>query len=750
MPIINPNDFMVAFEGALQPIKDVYGDRIQLGLDQAGFVTSIPDISNLQDELGFQRDHIATLASLATIENYSKIGAVIQGMRAYRTGIISSRVESIQSFVGDSVLGELLNATSRGDLRDFVADGINELKSQVGKDIMSVLGPALPIISEAISAIPLINSYVRVASNVFGLVSDNWIDPDRRAPDVRCLRPWSGNVAAAADQKGANDILETYALANPGNLNQFYTPAPGCLGIGEKAFGFTLLLVNDEVNGKIVDRGMRLEYGFRQGEGGQINLMNTLPGLGKMIGWDIMGRNFKSHYDKKTHTVLGFDGPRHHGVTFPFEPAGDRIFDLADRVPSVSQVADQLWSGITLNSPSAFHINPDIISESWHDFFTTSPTQMLAIGAEWCSLKGRDLPDETSYCSMGVGPHDASLKKYNENRLHTFIGPAANYLTRNFFPIIIYKVPSSGGISDFPYRCAAFDSFRSLAASKRDPRTNANVDGALAHGKALDDFTVWLTGQIESASPSELQNTFFHPRIANLKPGYWFNDNRYESDYGLAKIPDAISGLRKDGASLHMQWTGAYGNASGFDRYPRGAYPPLPLLPGWMKSKRVKNWSFVSLYWWVKYLMKQQKANQLAFATSTTAAYLDTNLGAFRNIQGMGAMNALQLNSVLVNTREKILQTPRSMAAIDDDMILDAAFRQELVKRRAQQFQSGTASATTGSKVPDPQDIPGESSAGPTVGIDDGTGPSRSGGSMMPLLLAGGAVLALSMMKKRR
>ena len=748
MPIINPNDFMVEFGGGLAPIKDVYGDRIQLGLDQAGFVTSIPDISNLQDELGFQKDKLATLASLSTIENYSKIGAVIQGMRAYRTGIISSRVEAIQSFVGDSVLGELLNATSRMDLRDFVADGINEIKAQVGKDIMSVLGPALPIISEAVSAIPLINSYVRVASNVFRLIRDNWIDPERRAPDVRCLRPWSGNVAAAADQQGANDILRRYALENPGNLNQFYIPAPGCVGTGGREFGFTLLLVNDEVNGKIVDRGMRLEYGFERGKGGQINLMNTLPGLGKMIGWDIMGRNFKRQYDKKTHTALGFDGPRHHGVTFPFETAGDRIFDLADRVPSVSQVADQFWSGITLNSPSAFHINPDIISESWHDFFTTSPTQMLATGAEWCSLKGRGLPDATSYCNMGVGANDSYLKKYNENRLHTFIGPAANYLTRNFFPIILYKgVPTGGpgGTKDFPYRCAAFDSFRSLAASKRDPRTNANVDGSLAHGKALDDFTVWLVGQIESASPSELQNTFFHPRIANLKPGYWFTENRYESDYGLASMPDVISGLRKSGPSLHMQWTGVYGNASGYDQYPMGAYPPLPLLPNWMKSKGVTEWSFVSLYWWVKYLMKQQRANQLAFATSTTAAYLDTNLGAFQNLQGLIVRG--DLNSVLVNTREKILQTPRSMAAIDDDMISDAAFRQELVKRRAQQFQSGTS---TGGKVPDPQEIPGESSAGPTVGIDDGTGPSRSGGSMMPLLLAGGAVLALSMMRKRR
>jgi len=756
MPIVKPRDFKVVFGGRLEDIKDVYGSRINISLNEASFVTSIPDIFRSgPDLLGFQRDDLSTLAAVATIENYSKIGAVTQSMRAFRTGIISTRLPQVQEFVGDSVLEPLLGVSA--DLEGFVADRLSGLQREIGARVMDVLGPALPIISEAISAIPLAASYLRVASNVYRLIKDNWIDPNNRAPEVRCLRPWSGVIDSVEDERNANSILQRYALETAGDLNQFYLPAPGCGAIGGNAFGFTVLLINDEINGKVVDRGMRIEFGFDKQGGSDVMLGNTLPGLGKILGWDVMGRNFKRHYDDKTHTALGFDGPRHAFV--PGSSPGDQVFDLTDRIPSVCQVGDQFWSGITLNAPSAFHVNTKLVSESWHKFFTTSPTQMLATGAEWCSLpesirgtKGD--PKDAMLCNMGDAG-SAYFSKYNEDRLHTFIGPAANYLTRNFFPIILYraqnsKLPSGEG---FPYRCAAFDSFRSLAASESDPYFSDNVNGALAHGVGLEHFTKWLVGQIEGAPQEELQDTFFHPRIAGLRPGYWFSDRRYDVGSGLAALRDSISGLRPEGEGLHMRWTGPYGQASErdplwYDQYPKGAYPPLPLLPSWMKSKRVTEWSFVSLYWWVKYLMETLERNQVAFTSSTTAAYLDPRLGAFRSVGGVGAMNGLYLNSLVVESKKRILQSPASFASIDTDMIMDPAFRQELVTRKAYQFSSGDTSS--GSRVPEPQDIPGESVPGPTVGIGGDGDARRGGGSMMPLLLAGGAVLALGMMRKRR
>ena len=738
MPLIDTRTFEIPHFGNTRTIDDIW--PLAKGEGGSYFASNMPGLISLESQVKSVSDTAALLYAEAVTGNFAQLNAVVTTNIGEYYGVVEARVNAFADFLGSPVLSEVLR------LGTLVYDVLEEFL----EELWSLVAVSFDIVTDAVSMIPYLGWVVKIAKSIVRVILAIRRMKEKKAwrPDPVCL----GFVKfdKDADEATASKICGTH-VSPPGpasRLDRQYVDWTSLFSAPSRD-GISTFLALD--TNRAYDGADRIPTGYILEPLTDNFATGFIPGaLGYMRGWQVPATAQTS----ETHNIK----------EFPFHAT-----EISDTLPSSESLSSQLWAATTQNSLEAFRIRADEISESWHRLLSGQGGVYLdpkiplrpgdSDGHEFWRKNLLQPPESPVYQEIygqGKDPLDprcfsqwnkSDFGKDDANKYeHIRSQSAATALDYQLFPILM-----SYGKTGWPseYKISAFRTGSDLHNAAFSPLyAMGGVEppaGSLCHGEAAVQFNNWLLNQFQTAHEDELTGTILsggydHPGASFFGAEKWKRISRH------SLLSTVVPGQQDRWGSCGLgSWT-----PSGA---PRGSGCDMPSYyngqidfesPGW--NGRPTGFSYVSIYWWIKYICEIAERNQQRFLNTEQAAYISSDFGYF--LTRKGSVNS-QKWSAVVEQRKEILQTAQAVSQVELSLVIDPTFRSAVAAKKAQTLSLGgghvpgvaAPNSDTGAETP-----PDPPSVGP-ISPSPQPGSGKSSSSAAPLLMLGGLAAAAFLLK---
>ncbi len=743
MPRIDTRTFEIPHFGVARTIDDIW-PRAK-GEAGSWFESTMPGLISLESQVKSVSDTAALLYSEAVTVNFAQLNAVVTTAVGEYYGVVEARINAFADFLGSPVLAEILR----------LGNQIYSLLEEFLEELWALIMVAVDVVTDAVSMIPYLGWVIKIAKSIVKVIIAIRRMKEKQAwrPDPVCLNFVKFDKDTDAAMAGKICGMHVSPPGPERRLDRQYVDwttlfsAPSRNGVSS----FIALDTNRPYKGPDrIPTGYIIEP-LVDASGPAGIASGLIPGaLGYMRGWQVSSKAASSE------TSAIYDFPLH-------------ATEISDTLPSVESLSSQLWAATTQNSFEAFRIRADEISESWHRLLSGQGGIYLdpkiplrpgdTDGHEFWRKNLLQPPESPVYKELyGQGKNALDPRCFSQwNKKpkddpntgeHIRSQSAVKALDYQLFPILF-----SYGKTGWPteYKISAFRTGSDLHNAAFSPLYAVDgiepPAGSLCHGDDALKFNNWLLTQFQTASEEELTGTILSgaydaPAVAFFGAEKWKRISRWSPLSGV--IPGQFDKFGPCGSGSFTP--------SGEPRF-SGCHMPsyfngqLNFDVGKQWNGKTPGFSYVSIYWWLKYICSIADHNQRRFINTEQAAYVSSDFGYF--LTKKGVVNKQKWGPV-IEQRKKILQTAQAVSGLELDLIIDKNFRSEVAIKKSQTYNLGggyvpgvaAPNSETGAETP-----PSPPSVGPTSPLP----PSQGGkSSLAPMLAIGGLAAAAFLIGKKR